>query len=214
MRTRLQFGRKTGATLIEVAISAGLLGTIFGVAAMVGAQGQGAYESTAAEGDLDTQLRRVTERIVNELTGVSAAMMFPDPDADGTAQVSFQTPSGFVGGNVVWGPTTQFSLQYDTGEVDDGLDNDGDGLVDECALLLTRNVGANQVSTVLCDSVCEFLEGEVLNANDDNGNDMDDEPGFCLQRVGDVLTIRMSLASVDGEGDEVVRTVETSMQLR
>lgn len=210
--TTLRFGRRTGLSLIEVVIGVGLMGGILGLAGMVAGLGRGALRETTAKSDLDTECHRVADRLVSELTGVSSSMLFPDPDLDGSDQVSFQLPASFQGG-VQWGPTTRLSLEYDTGELDDGVDNDGDGLIDECALVLTRNPGPGEVRTVLTDSVAERLEGEILDGDDDNGNHMEDEGGFCLQREGNVLIVRVTLACM-GEEELMTRTAELSIEMK
>ena len=208
------FGRRAGLSLIEVVIGSGLLGGVFALGGMVLSQGQGAYQAVVSESELEGRAELLGERLVGELRGVSAAVLLPDPGALGADTVSYQVPVGVVGGAVQWGPLCRLELEYDVGELDDGVDNDGDGLVDECALVLTRNPGeANEIRTVLCDSVTEHLEGEVLNAQDDNGNGLDDEKGFSLQHVDDLLVIRLSMACMGEEGPHV-RTIETTLELR
>ena len=82
-------------------------------------------------------------------------------------------------------------------------------------VVLTRNVGgAGQISTVICNGVAELLDGEFDNLADDNGNDMDDESGFCLQTIGDLLIVRLTLLEVDGHGKTLSRTVENSIRMR
>jgi hypothetical protein len=116
---------------------------------------------------------------------------------------------------VVYEPTATIGFEYDPGEVDDGVDNNGNGLIDEGQVVLTRGVGTgNAVRSVLVDGVAELLEGEVLNADDDNGNLMDDETGFCLQRIGSVLTIRLTLEDKAEDGTVTRRTMETSIRMR
>ena len=68
--------------------------------------------------------------------------------------------------------------------------------------------------TVLTRWVRPFLEGEIDNGKDDNGNGLIDEPGFCLDRVGDVWTLRLSLQRRDGAGRTVTRTMETAVRPR
>ena len=202
-------------SLIEAVIALGIIGVVLGVAGMIAQTGSGAFESTSSSLQLDAESRRVTDRLVSELTGLSSTMMFPDPDLDGAETVTFQTPVGFVDGAPVDGPVIQLSMEYDAGEIDDGVDNDDDGLVDECALVLTRDPGGvDEMRAVLSNSVAEFLDGELLNGEDDNGNQMPDEGGFCVQRIDDLLIIRVSFVGLDADGEQVTDTIEVFVESR
>ena len=80
----------------------------------------------------------------------------------------------------------RFEFVYDPDEVDDGQDNNGNGLIDEGRIVWTRNVGApDERSVVLCHQVREYLEGEVPNGLDDNGNGLVDEKGLSFERNGE-----------------------------
>ena len=68
--------------------------------------------------------------------------------------------------------------------------------------------------SVLCTDVSEFLEGEALDGDDDNGNGVTDERGFNIHREGDVLILRLSVESIGWDGQPLQRTVETGIRLR
>jgi hypothetical protein len=202
-------------TLIEVAVGVLLFGFIMAGAALVSVQGGDAYESISRGNELGAQSARAIELVTNELTGLDPTQMFPDPGTSGLDTMSFQLVSGFAGGNVLYEPACTIGFEYEPGEVDDGVDNDGDGLVDEGQVVLTRNAGsANATRAVLVKNVAELLQGEDLNGADDNGNGMEDEAGFCLQRDGEVVHIRLTLESVDDTGNVLRRTTETSIRMR
>src|SRR5262249_41383601 len=96
-----------------------------------------------------------------------------------------------------------------------GVDDDGDGLVDERNLVMTRNVGtANEVSIVLCHDVARWYPGEISNVADDNGNGVVDESGFNVQRTGDLLTIRLCIEQPTAGGQKISATAETGVVLR
>lgn len=59
-----------------------------------------------------------------------------------------------------------------------------------------------------------FLEGEVLNGVDDNGNGLIDEQGLSFTLFGDSVTIRLSIAQTNPEGEEITQTVETVVTVR
>ena len=117
-------------------------------------------------------------------------------------------------GSIVTVPT-RIALEYQTGEVNDGVDNNGNGVADEGTLVLYRSWGlADQRRVVLCRWVGEYAAGETGNGADDNGNGLADERGLRFSRVGDVITISLSLERPDSNARALVRTVTTSIWLR
>ncbi|MFT7661946.1 MAG: hypothetical protein ACI87A_000154 [Planctomycetota bacterium] len=187
-------------------MASGLLAVVMGGVAMVSTAGQSTFTATTTSSTMDTLANQVTSRLLRELEGLDPSSMVPDPGIDGISDLIFQSP---------WGSLTRLAYQIEASETNDGIDNDGDGLIDEASIFLTRDVGgANEITTVICNNVSELLAGEVNNEADDNGNDMDDEPGFCLQRLGDLLIVRVTVLDVDAEGALSARTIETSMRMR
>jgi hypothetical protein len=202
--------------MIELMVSVTILGVMMYSLALVVSRGRAAYRSAEANANIESQLRRTIDRIAHELTGIGEDVIFPDPIGDyGTDTLSFQKAEGVTDGDVDWGPVSQLAFVYEKGEVDDGIDNNGNGLIDEGILQLTRDLGgADEVTTALCRNVSELMEGEVLNGADDNGNGTFDERGFSIQRVGDSLEIRLMLLAVDGDGRLISRVVSTTVGLR
>ena len=96
------------------------------------------------------------------------------------------------------------------------MDNNGNGLVDEGRLVLTRNDGqANATRSVLCTYVREMFEGEIGGDNDDdNGNLVFDECGFNVHRDGDVLTIRICVEEPSYQDNSVTRSMAVSIRIR
>jgi hypothetical protein len=143
-------------------------------------------------------------------------LSFPDPaEPAWTETLDFQQALGVVGGALTWGAPERIVLELDDGEAADGNDNDGDELIDECRLVLVRNLGApNEVRSVLCRGVRRYAEREVANGADDNGNGMEDELGFWMQRQGDVMRLQLTLEELDDGGRPVVRSVSTSFRIR
>jgi hypothetical protein len=206
---------RAGFTLIEVAISALVFVLLMGALGIVTTVGQSAYRTSSVVADLDGSARRALRRVADELTTIDGANMFPNPTGDGTDNLTFTQATGVVNGAVVWGPTTSVAFEYEIGEVDDGQDNDGDGLIDEGVLAFTRDVGgASEKRVVLCHNVREWAEGEIDNNIDDNGNGLVDEKGFNVQRVGDVLTLRLWLEGSGGGETTYVRQNQATVRLR
>ena len=73
---------------------------------------------------------------------------------------------------------------------------------------------ANEQVVHRCSGVSPLLEGEVANGLDDNGNGLIDEPGFCMELQGNVLTARFTLEGTDAEGRLTQRTWTRSIECR
>lgn len=207
---------QSGFTLVEIVLAIGLLSVVLGGAAMVSQTGADAQRSMTAVAALEQNLQRSLQRAAAELTTSGVGLLQPDP-VEGLAydDLDFQQIIGQTDGVADPGPTQQLVTELEPGEFDDGLDNDGDGLVDERRLLLIRDPGGDdEQRVVLCSGVLELLDGELANGLDDNGNEVEDEPGFHLERNGSVLTLRMSLGVRGMGGDVLVRTSQLDVRLR
>jgi len=207
---------QAGFSLIEVLVSAALLGVVFASAGLVSRTSQGLYRQSSQSTSLETRARQAVDRVVDELGTMVQTLSFPDPAQPAwTDTLDFQQALGVVGGALTWGAPERLVLELDDGEAADGTDNDGDGRIDECRLVLVRNVGAaNEIRTVLCRDVRRYAEREVANGADDNGNGMEDELGFWMQRQGDVMRLQLTLEELDDGGRPVVRSVSTSFRIR
>jgi prepilin-type N-terminal cleavage/methylation domain-containing protein len=217
--------RRAGFTVIEVLIALGVLASLLLISMRVGTSSSSAYRQATTGAQLSAEAKLTVDRVAAELQMAAVGTFFPDLDAGGvrnTSSLAYQQLVDIVNGApVLGGPTagevTQLELRLAAGEVDDGADNDGDGLVDERSLVLVRDLGAaTELEVTLCSNVTERLEGEdaLPDGEDDNGNGLVDEAGFDIERNGDVLTIRLTVAGTDFRGRTMVRTAETAVRLR
>jgi len=207
-------GPRAGMTLLEMTI-AGALALLLASSAILAANGgYGAFRATQSATDVETRLRRTVDRVAGELMTSGVEELQPDPAGEfGTETLLFRRAIGLNGTQIVWGAQDRLALEPAPDDADDGIDNNADGRVDECELVWTRDVGGSDRRSVLCRGVREFLEGETLNAQDDNGNGVTDERGFSVQRSGDVLYVRLTLEE-PGETGLILRTLETAVRLR
>jgi len=204
-----------GFTLLEMTIALSLLGVALTSAAMVSKTGGDAHQTTTAIQGLEQNLHRALERAASEIALSGVDHLTPDP-LEGLAydDIEFQAVVGFTGAVPDLGPVSQLVTQLETGEVLDDADNDGDGLVDERDLLLIQDVyGGDRRQVVLCHGVLEYLEGETFDGADENGNLLEDEPGFHIERNGNVLTLRLSLGSQAPNGQILIRTAELDTRM-
>ena len=214
-RPRPHAGSRAGVTLLEITLGLTLFAIVSSAAVVAGRSGVGAFENTTRTADLEARLRRAVDRVALELVVSIQDELDPDPESDfGTSDLLFRPAVDLNGTEPVPGDFQRIALEMDSAELDDGIDNDGDGLVDEGQLVLIRDDGgADEVRVVLANGVAEMYEGEEANGVDDNGNGVIDEAGFNLQREDDVLVVRLCLQK-SSAGDITTRSLETSVRLR
>lgn len=201
-----------GFTFIELAISISVMVMIMGAVGMFQLRAQKAARAIQTISDVERRADRTMLAVTHELSGLGVHTLVPDPLTNlGSDTLTFQTPlSVSAAGVVTWKEPTRIELDMDDGELDNGLDDDGDGLIDERRLVVTHDVGGpGEKSVVICHGVAKWLEGESGNNLDDNGNGVIDEHGFNVQRVGDLLQVRLTVQGV-GEAHTVVVWTATS----
>jgi hypothetical protein len=204
-----------GFTLLELMIAGVFLVVMIGAFHAAVTRGAGTYRASVGPAALESRAIRLAARIAELIaeTGMGELDPLPLGPVGGTS-VEFRQNTGYDGG-VVWGPKMRVQLEYEDGELDDGLDNNGNGLVDEGRVVLVQDVGGpDEARRMLIGGVAEFLEGETLNAADDNGNGLIDERGFVLVLNGTTLTIQVTLEGIDQSGATISRTVGTSVKIR
>lgn len=208
-------GRAAGFTLIELLISTVLFGLVVGFVAMVSLASERAYRTGATVSQLEAQAQVTMERIVADLQIAGLETIAPDPMAGvGSGELQYMQAL-LQEGEVVWRNTRRLAFEYESGELDDGMDNNGNDLIDEGRVVLIEDLGLPQERRrVLTRWVRELLEGEQKNGLDDNGNGLVDEPGFVLERTGETLFVRLTLERRDSEGRLIRRTARTSTRLR
>lgn len=208
--------RRAGHSLLEVMIAAALLAAVIGPVIMIARSGHQAFQTSVVQGELEVRGRRTLDRITRELMSSTVGSMgsFPEsPSHEETLDFDQVIDVAEADGAITWG-RARIEFQYAPGETDDGTDQNGNGLIDDGAVVLIRDPSGTPRSTVLCTFVRERIEGEIPNGSDDNGNGLVDERGLCFERTGDTLTIHLTLERVDYDGDIVTRTFETSISLR
>lgn len=205
-----------GFTLVELVAAAALLALVLGSVALVADSSDRMFRLETVTSHLESRIAIVTEQVFEELRIAGADTIAPAlVPGVGVSSIEYVQAVDVAGGQAVWTPLRRLAFEYESGELDDGLDNNGNGLVDEGRLVLTEDVGGpDERSRVLTHWVAELLEGEVANGLDDNGNGLIDEPGFTLEQLGETLFVRLTLARRTGEGRMLVRTAMTSIRPR
>ncbi len=207
--------RNRGFTTLELMISVVILGTILAALGLSAQSASHLYRESQFEHALETKLHRSLESIAAQFVQAGRDLT-PEPDtAFGTAALTYNRCEGYVGETVLWSQPYQIAWQLEGGELDDGIDNNGNGLVDEGVVAMIENPGqATERVTVICHGVRELLAGETFNGADDNGNGLIDEPGLCFDVDGNMLTIALTLEGRDHQGRLIVKTDQTAVRIR
>lgn len=212
-RTR---ARRGGFSLIEIMVVTVLLAVVLGAVAMVGSASDKAYRTGTIDAHLESQVAIAMDHVTEELRIAGVDTIVPDPvPGVGASEIRYVQATGLTGGQIDWTPLRSLRLEYEVGEIDDGLDNNGNELVDEGRLILIEDLGGgNERRRVITRWVAEFLEGEQENGLDDNGNGLVDERGFLVERVGETYVIRLTLERRSGDGFLMRRSARTSTNPR
>jgi prepilin-type N-terminal cleavage/methylation domain-containing protein len=206
---------RAGFTLVEILIAVAVLSLALLAISMISTTGMGVFRTTALNTGLDSEALRAVDRISSELARADSNSLVPPMPNDGTSELLFQEVVGVEDGEPTWGLVQEVLFEYEAGELDDGADNNHNGLVDEGVVVLHRDIGgADEHRVILCRGVKELAEGEVANGLDDNGNGLVDEKGFCLQWVDGVLRVQISVEETGSGGAHVVRSLQTSVRTR
>jgi hypothetical protein len=209
--------RRAGLTLVEAAITVALFGVVLGAVALVTESSTRSLQTGAAVTDVQGRLHGGLDRIADLVRATRLDAVDPTPAAPFHSELlDLQRVEGFGPAGIAWSSPERIHLEHEPGEVDDGLDNDGDGLIDECRIVHTQAFGlAGERAIVLCTSVREWLEGELpANGLDDNGNGLVDERGLSFDFDEGRITIRISLEELGPSGMTITRTLATTIALR
>ena len=208
---------RRGHTLLEVAIAGLLLALLFGAVALAATRSNEAYQSGMSSAIVGSQAQRLLDRVASEFLDADRSSVSATVGTASLSTLDYARPTGLVAGALAFGPTRRIDLMRSASESADGIDNDSNGLVDECRLVLVADqINAPADFVELGSGVRDYLEGEVPNGLDDNGNGLVDERGFCatFNDVTNTLTLRLTIERAGNEGQLVTRTAQTSILLR
>jgi hypothetical protein len=208
----------SGTALLEILLASTLLMVFTGGALLMASTSSKAFGTGATSSDLNSRTRRTVAEVCDLLRLSNAEGVWPPgvEAPDSTPLLEFQRSRGYQAGGIDWDTAERLVLEYDPRDPNDGLDNDGDGLIDEGQLVWIDDFGQpDQLRRILCHDVAEFLEGEDSgNLADDNGNGLQDERGFCVDFDGSVATVHLTLESVDPGGFTLQTTIQRTVAFR
>ena len=212
LRNRSRAPRTAGAagfTLVEVVLVVALFGAVLGSVIAVLRSSTRACQVGSTSGHLEALVNRTLDRIAERLQASAHTTVTPSLSTPfSSPTIDFQRTTGYAGGVVAWSPAERIAFQYRPGELDNGVDDDRDGIVDDGQVVWTQDVGlASQSSMPWADGVTEFLQGEVQNNLDDNRNGLVDERGLCFAVDAASAVVRLSLQARSANGVLVTKTI-------
>ena len=202
--------------MTEVVIVATLMALVMTAVVSTGSSMNHAYSTAEAVSSGEARARRAIERVVDILEMVDRDSLTPRAMAPlSNSTIDFIPGEGLAGSGVKWGNTGRIELRRNPADPDDGVDNDGNGIVDDGRVVWVRDLGLSTMKElVLCTQVSEFLEGEEPDGLDQNENGLIDERGFCIEVDGNRLVVRLTVEIRGPQGMRVLRTLTRTIALR
>jgi len=193
-----------------------LLGAVVGSVLAVLRTSTRAIGVGTTDARLESLASQTLDLIASRLRSSQRATMTPTLSAPfSSSQITFQTSVGIAGGATVWGPVECIRFEYAPNDPNDGIDNDGNGIVDEGRVVWVQDVGGpNERSTVWATGISEYLHGETRDNADQNGNGLVDEQGLCFEFDGTSVIVRLTLEARDASGVLLTRTVQERVFFR
>lgn len=191
--------RRAGFTLLEALIALTVVGLVLGNIVMVMRSSSDAYDEETSKASLELQLDQTLDRIVLALMAASAESL--EPGASNPAfhdRMEYMQSLGVNDGELVLSAPERIEFRLEGGEV----------------VWLERPGEPGERAATWSRWVRPFLEGELPNGVDDNGNGLIDESGFHIQRIGTMLTVRLCVQEAGGGGTSERASVVTSVTLR
>lgn len=181
--------RQGGVTLLELLIAAAILAVIGAMMMSILLTTSNTYNSEVSAVTLDQNGRWAMDRITEDVRGaVASTRQIVVTGAD--TSVTFRPNVGYFGGALQLGNPITYKVQLMPGEIDDGLDNNGNGLIDERQLVRIQN----GVTTAISPWV--------------------QKGGFRVVDLGQSLSITLVLEKTDGAGKTNQRTLTSQVQFR
>ena len=199
MRTSIHSTQRAGFTLLEVSMTIALL-AIFAVKITT------VIDSTVKSTDtdigrtsLDAQARQVLRQIGFAVMGSHPNSLDPNMARPlNQASLKYQVNLGIDDGEVVWGEPEEVALEEARRQVywSDAPDD------------------AENRRVIWCNLVAPYLEGEIPNGIDDNGNGLIDEKGLSFTIEGQAIAMKLTLEKARSDGTVMTSTVETVVTCR
>lgn len=190
---------RSGFTMLEVALSITLLAIVTVKISGAISSATDVAEEDAAQVTLETQARRVLRQIGFAVMGSHPGSLVPDiTRPNSTSDLRFQVSLGVEDGEVVWSEPEMVAMEELQQQI---YWSDNPEAADERRVIWTN-------------LVAPFLEGELPNGLDDNGNGLIDEKGLSFTIDRNSVDMKLTLERVRDDGTVVHSTVENVVTCR
>lgn len=190
---------RAGFTLLEMVISLALVALVVTniVLAMNGSTK--AYEVGSSRDEVEDQARRTLDRIALAVMGSSREGLAPGQEAPlHTHVLTYQLNLGYEDGEAVWSDPERIEREEQAAQI-----------------TWKKNPGvAEEQRVVWTKWVRDYMDGEVFNGVDDNGNGLIDEKGLSFTIEEDLVTIRLTLEKTAPDGSRITVPLETQVNVR
>ena len=206
-----------GMTLMEMVVSLAIASILFAMTSGVITAGSDSYKESAISHRLESEVRVALDRVASLLQEASRSSLIPNNlGLTPISQLEFEAPIGLGEAGVLFSSPIMLMTVLRPSELPDGQDNDNNGIIDDCDLIMIRNFGSPEEQRfVLASGIPPMAEGEAWNTFDDNANGMVDEGGFALQVLGATARISLTLqAKSPIAGKIITRSLATAITIR
>jgi len=191
--------RRAGLTLLETLLGLTLLALVAQKAYTAFKVASEVTTTEMSNALVEDQARKVLRQICYAVMSSHRDSLDPARSAPfDTDDLRYQIHLGVQDGEIVWSPPELISLEEASGQV---------VWTDDPDAALSRRV-------VWSNLVAPFLEGELPNGIDDNGNGLIDERGLSFTVDRNAVTIRLTLEREMDDGRTITKTVQTTVTCR
>jgi len=186
-------------TLLEVVIALGLVTLVVTNIVLAMDSSTKAYEASSSHREVEDQARRTLDRIALAVMGSSKDGLAPGQQFPlDTASLTYQLNLGYKDGEAVWSDPERIEREEAKAQV-----------------TWSKNPETPEEQRIVWTKwVREYMDGEVFNGIDDNGNGLIDEKGLSFTIQEDLVTIRLTLERVGPDGHPVTVHLETMVNVR
>ena len=189
---------RAGFTLLELLVTVALLALVAVKATMLVRMSAESQSEDMGALVLEDQARRVMDQVAFAVMGASRERLFPGDETPlDSSELRFEVNLGVEDGEVVWSDPQVIELASGTQ-----------------LAWRERPDAADERRVVWCNVVRPFLQGELVNGVDDNGNGLVDERGLSFVLDGDSVTIRLTLELTGRAGARTSRTLTSVVTCR
>lgn len=191
--------KRAGFTLLEMAMTVALLAIFAVKVTSVIDVTTKTTEDDIQQTAIDAQARQVLRQIGFAVMGSHPSSLDPNMLAPlNQACLKYQVNLGISDGEVIWADPEEVALEEGRRQI---YWSDNPDAADERRIVWTN-------------LVAPYLEGEIPNGIDDNGNGLIDEKGLAFSISGSAISMKLTLERIKDDGTAITSTVETVVACR